>query len=165
MTPDASTSSLELAPEFLSLTELWHVAESVAEDRDRWSSLVRFRPEGRWWTRLYGDHALDVWLLTWLTDQSTDLHDHGASAAAFTVVQGELSEVRTAGPLEERRRVVTGQTTRVEAGVIHDVRNPCGKPAVSIHAYSPPLREMTYYLREPSGRLVVDQVIRRQLEP
>ena len=163
MTPDAPGFDLDLALDSLPLEDLRRVTEAVAADQDRWASKVQFRPEGRWWTRLQGDHVLDIWLLTWLVDQSTDLHDHGASAAAFTVVRGELTEVRTAGPLEESRRLAAGSSATVEPGVIHDVRNPRGRPAVSIHAYSPPLQAMTYYRREPTGRLVVDEVVEREL--
>ena len=162
MTPDAPGFDLDLALDSLPLDDLRCVVEGIAADRDRWASLVRFRPSGRWWTRLQGDHVLDIWLLTWLVDQSTDLHDHGPSGAAFTVVRGELTEVRTSGPLEEQRRLAAGSTATVEPGVIHDVRNPRGAPAVSIHAYSPPLRTMSYYRREPSGRLVLDEIVHRE---
>ena len=33
-----------------------------------------------------------VWLLSWLPDQGTPLHDHGTSAGAFAVVRGTLTE-------------------------------------------------------------------------
>ena len=33
----------------------------------------------------------------------------------------------------------------IEPGQVHDVRNELVEPAVSIHAYSPRLTEMTYY--------------------
>src|SRR3954447_24257695 len=159
------TFALDVAPNALDLDDLVEIACGMAAEADRWRPRIRFREGSRWWTRLHGDDVLDVWLLTWLADQSTDLHDHGGSAAAFTVVEGSLSEIRLTG-LTERRSVVTAGSTRtVEAGVVHDVRNPSGIPAISVHAYSPPLREMTFYRRESSGRLAVDQVVRRELEP
>ena len=159
------TFTLDLAPQSLDLDDLVQVVRGVAADELRWRPRVRFRSESRWWTRLHGDDALDVWLLTWLQDQSTDLHDHGASAAAFTVIEGRLSEVRLAGLTERATLVPPGGIVTVAPGVVHDVRNPSGRAAISIHAYSPPLREMTYYRQESSGRLAVDQVVRRELEP
>ena len=159
------TFSLDLAPHALDTDDLVDVVCGMAEDEALWGPRVRFRDDSRWWTRLHGDHVLDVWLLTWLHDQSTDLHDHGDSAAAFTVVQGELSEVRLHGLAERRRPVGAGETLTIAPGIVHDVRNPRGLAAISIHAYSPPLREMTYYRRESSGRLAVDQVVRREVEP
>src|SRR3954467_6929518 len=124
MTSQADLLRLDLALDALTLDDLRLVVDGMASDERLWRPRVRFREDGRWWTRLHGDHALDVWLLTWLTDQSTELHDHGDSAAAFTVVQGELSEVRVRGLVEDHHRVTAGQTVTVDAGVVHDVRNP-----------------------------------------
>src|SRR3954471_8652802 len=107
MEPD-SQLRVDVALDCLTIDDLRFVAEGMAADEALWRQRIRFRTEGRWWTRLHGDHVLDVWLLTWLADQSTDLHDHGASGAAFTVVQGELGEVRVRGLREEHHRVQAG---------------------------------------------------------
>src|SRR5215469_10860559 len=79
----------------LSLAELTSVVRSVAADTRRWQPRLHL-PDGndRWWTRLCKDDRVDIWLLSWLPGQGTDLHDHGPSAAAFTVVRGLLSELR-----------------------------------------------------------------------
>ena len=44
----------------------------------------------RWFTRLHGNDELDVWLISWVPDRSTELHDHGGSLGALTVVSGAL---------------------------------------------------------------------------
>ena len=44
--------------------------------------------------------------------------------------------------------------------MIHDVTGSGVEPAVSIHAYSPPLRQMTYYSRDRRGRLRALRTIR-----
>src|SRR3954471_3562941 len=116
MEPD-SLLRLDLALDCLTVEDLRLVAEGMAADEALWRPRIRFRTEGRWWTRLHGDHVLDVWLLTWLADQSTDLHDHGGSGAAFTVVQGELDEVRVDGLVERDSHVRAGETVTVAAGV------------------------------------------------
>jgi predicted metal-dependent enzyme (double-stranded beta helix superfamily) len=110
--------------------------------------------DDRWWTLLSTDDHVDVWLLSWLPGQTTDLHDHGSCAAAFTVVRGLLSEVRVDGHGPATTNLHRPHsTTWLAPGVIHDVTGAGVNPSVSIHAYSPPLREMTYYAADPHGRL------------
>ena len=125
---------------------------------------VQFNAASRWWTQLHGDDSHDVWLLSWLQDQTTELHDHGGSTAAFTVVQGALEEVRAdAGDLA-RTHLRPGVIQWVAPGVVHDVRNVRSLPAVSIHAYSPPLASMTYYRQDGSALTPVRTVTGREPE-
>lgn len=126
---------------------------SYAQDRSRWAPLVQFHAERRWWTRLHADAAADVWLPTWMTDQVTELHDHGGSLAAFTVVQGALQELRVRDGVTTSAGCTPGTVRHVAPDVVHDVRNLEAAPAVSVHAYSPPLTSMTYYRQEASGLL------------
>ncbi len=126
--------------------ELSLVVRRIAGDPPRWRPAVRFGTAVRYWTRLDGPDGVDVWLLTWLPSQGTDLHDHGDSAAAFAVVQGTLTEVRADPAIGTWSTAVSAPAVRVvEPGVVHDVRNDHRAPAVSIHAYSPRLSRMTYY--------------------
>jgi predicted metal-dependent enzyme (double-stranded beta helix superfamily) len=144
----------------LTSRELVRLVERIAGTPSLWRPQVRRPDNERWWARLRGDSQLDVWLLTWLPGQSTDLHDHGSSAAAFTVVTGRLAEVRAVE--SGARSTVTrsaGTTARIDPGVIHDVRAVAGSPAVSIHAYSPPLSAMTYWTPGDDGRLRPDRTI------
>ncbi len=92
---------------------------------------------------------MDVWLLSWLPGQATELHDHGTSAAAFAVVAGELTEHRIEGGRVSIHPRPAATTTWVTPGVIHDVHGSGRRPAVSVHAYSPPLTRMNYY--DPTG--------------
>jgi mannose-6-phosphate isomerase-like protein (cupin superfamily) len=134
-------------------TDLAGLVAAVAANPSHWQAAVRFGADERWWTRLHRDELTDVWLLTWVNDTGTDLHDHGRSAGAFIVVVGELEEVRPDGPGHElvTTTLHAGDVRRIERGVVHDVRSPSRFPAVSIHAYSPPLREMTFFEQHPSG--------------
>jgi mannose-6-phosphate isomerase-like protein (cupin superfamily) len=143
------------APTLAIPLEVDHLADlvrGVADDASRWLDHVEFRADERWWTRLYGDETVDVWLLTWVQDTGTDLQDHGHSAGAFTVVSGVLDEVRPDGSGGlATTRMRSGQIRTVERGAVHDVRSPASVPAISIHAYSPPLREMTFYAQSAAG--------------
>jgi hypothetical protein len=140
----------------LDLADLTDLVRCTAADESHWRPLVRYAETGRWWTRLSGDDTVDVWLLSWLRDQTTDLHDHGGSRAAFTVVQGALHELRPAGEGLTNERIAPGRIQWVAPGVVHDVGNPWTTPAVSIHAYSPPLTSMTYYRRGRHGLTAVE---------
>jgi hypothetical protein len=127
------------------------LVRSLAAQRALWVPKLKFT-ESRYWTRLPAPAGVDVWLLTWLPEQGTELHDHGESSAAFTVVAGILTELRA----DHQGRVSTvelgiGGVRTVEPGIVHDVNNNGELPAVSIHAYSPKLERMTYYELADAG--------------
>ncbi|HZC73143.1 MAG TPA: cysteine dioxygenase family protein [Jatrophihabitans sp.] len=147
------------------------VVRAVAADTDAWQSALRVPALGdqRWWTRLASDRDVEVWLLSWLPGHATTLHDHGPSAAAFAVVQGELAEVRVdPDGWWSRYRRAAGSITSLPPGLVHDVYGAGTGPAVSLHAYAPPLRRMSFYERDARGRLHVMRSIATdhpELEP
>src|SRR4051794_8357983 len=106
---------------------------------------VDFDPDERWHQRIYRDRRMDVWLISWLPTQGTELHDHGGSAGSFTVLSGTLTEAVVAGGRPRDQRRPAGDSVGFGAHYVHDVRNVDETPAVSVHAYSPPLASMTYY--------------------
>ena len=147
------------SPTVTTTPELACVVRRIAADQRLWRPAVRFGRTDRYWTRLPGPDGVDVWLLTWLPSQGTDLHDHGDSAAAFAVVQGALTEVRADPVLGVWATPLDAPAVRtVEPGVVHDVRADLGVPAVSIHAYGPRLSRMTYYDLD-EGRLVARRTV------
>lgn len=115
----------------------------------------------RWSTRLHADDDVDVWLISWVPDRSTELHDHAGSLGALTVLSGSLVEYRWAGDGLKRRRLDAGDQASFPLGWVHDVmRAPASitgqerslrsdsmtpHPTLSVHAYSPPLTAMSYY--------------------
>lgn len=127
------------------------LARRHAEDLGASGCPLRFDPHERWSSRLWADDTVDLWLLTWTQDQSTELHDHGGSAGAFHVVTGELEEVLADG---RRRRLMAGSGVGFGPSHVHDVANRGPLPAVSVHAYSPPLSQMSYYERDATGLLL-----------
>lgn len=138
----------------LALPTLIDIVQGIAKRPSLWEHRVQYSSTNRWWTQLVADKNVDVWLLSWLTSQETELHDHGTSSAAFTVVQGALAEVRVGayGAIDLNHVAAASNSVQwVAPGTIHDVSNPFDVPAVSIHAYSPPLKEMTYYKRTHDG--------------
>ncbi|UQX88048.1 cysteine dioxygenase family protein [Jatrophihabitans telluris] len=131
------------------------VAAEVAAGRYPY---VEYDADDRWHQRLYRDPRVDIWLISWLPSQGTQLHDHGGSSGAFTVLSGELSEAlyrphHTAEDalLENVRPAMTA--IGFGEHYVHDVRNLSDGPAVSVHAYSPPLDTMNFYDVDDHGGL------------
>jgi quercetin dioxygenase-like cupin family protein len=105
---------------------------------------VRENPAQRTGIRLFACADYDAWLLRWPPNTSVTPHDHGDSAGAFTVVSGELVELRWFETGPRARLVSPGRTIIIEQGVVHDVIAGPG-PALSVHLYSPPLTAMSFY--------------------
>ena len=115
-----------------------------------WLDRVRLRAEHRWYERLYQDSDHDIWVISWMPGQSTGFHDHGESSGAFVVATGVLEEHR---PGHQPLVISPGKWRSFGPDYAHDVRNISLAPAVSIHAYSPPLTDMNEY--ELDGNLLV----------
>ncbi len=118
---------------------------------------VEYDDVERWHQRLYRDQRVDLWLISWLPSQGTQLHDHGGSGGAFTVLSGELTEAiyRPGAAGQSLIDLARGPADSIGFGphYVHDVRNLCDRPAVSVHAYSPPLTTMNFYDVDGSGAL------------
>ena len=140
----------------MDLGRLTALTRRVAEGVRAGEHDVPIDPDHRWYRRLTSDDATDVWLIGWATGQSTELHDHGDSLGAMTVVSGVLAERRWAphrgGILVRPLRAGRSQGFRL--GHVHDVVNRSSVPAVSVHAYSPPLMVMSYYEVDPVGAVL-----------
>ena len=141
------------APTRLRLPDLLHATDRSADDvlSGRYHHLL---PAGgppkddRWFTRLYGDDELDIWLISWVPDRSTELHDHGGSLGALTLLSGSLHEFRWDGEALRLRRLDAGDQAAFPLGWVHDVAwapTAPDAPTLSVHAYSPPLTAMSYY--------------------
>jgi len=134
--------------------EVQRLTSSPAE----WVARVRLDPEGRWYERIHMTDDFEVWLISWLPGQSTGFHDHGVSAGAFGVVWGALDEsvaTRRGAAPQVANRVTPGDVRAFGPHYVHDVQNAStGSVAVSVHAYSPPLSEMTRYKVTDGGLAV-----------
>ena len=151
---------MSLAPTRLRPADLLHVTDRFADDV-LGGDFDHLLPAGgpptgeRWFTRLHGNDELDVWLISWVPNRATELHDHGGSLGALTVVSGALRETRWDGEALRNRKLVAGDQAAFPLGWVHDVvwaresvtaggiATPA--PTLSVHAYSPPLTVMSYY--------------------
>jgi predicted metal-dependent enzyme (double-stranded beta helix superfamily) len=134
--------------------ELVAYVADVAARPERWAHLVAHDPDQRNYHELERDDEVAVWLICWTNEQDTGFHDHDLSAGAVAVVAGTVREERLAlGGPPARRTVAAGGTFSFTASDIHRVHHVGDEPAVTLHAYSPPLWRMGAYEVEPDGRL------------
>jgi len=148
--------------------ELEGLVRELAADRSKWEHLVRHSREQREYVELHRDDDVAVWLICWMDEHDTGFHDHDLSSGAVAVADGAVAEDRLAlgGPplrhedlgglraLRVRTRLAAaGESFHFTAADIHRVRHVGDQPAVTIHAYSPPLWRMGAYEILDGGEL------------
>jgi quercetin dioxygenase-like cupin family protein len=137
-------------PIALPTRDLGGLAEWYAAHPADWPVRPEFDPRRRWYARLSRPSTgHEAWLLTWLPGQSTDLHDHGGAAGAFTVIEGQLTEqVPTRAPAVRLvdRGYGVGATRGFGPHHVHRMVNTGALPAVTLHVYAPVLTRMTRYV-------------------
>jgi predicted metal-dependent enzyme (double-stranded beta helix superfamily) len=140
----------------LELPELRAVTRRIADEVRAGRHDVEVHHDRRWYQLLSADGYVDVWLISWAREQAAELHDHAGSLGALTVVSGQLTERRWSRrrPGLRTRTIRAGRSVGFSAGHVHDVVNERAQPAVSVHAYSPPLTAMSYYEVRPEGTLL-----------
>lgn len=152
--PSVSTPTRLRLPDLLHATD--HYANDVLDGRfDHLLPIGGLPADTRWYTRLDVNDDLDVWLISWAPGHATELHDHGGSLGALTVLSGTLHEYRWDGARLRQRRLESGDQAAFPLGWVHDVSS-AGDSSVetlSVHAYSPPLTAMSYYEVTPRQRL------------
>jgi quercetin dioxygenase-like cupin family protein len=138
----------------LALEQLQRFTEQLVATRARWEHLVRHSGDVRVYEQIWDDEDVNAWMICWSEDQDTGFHDHDDSAAAIAVVSGRVREDRlTLGGPPHSRELGSGETFIVPPTAIHRVVHAGDGPAVTIHAYSPPLRRTGAYRVGPDGEL------------
>ena len=129
---------------------------ALTSTRTSWTSAPRPGPS----LRLLSLGNFDVRLQRWEHESIAGWHDHGGSSGAFTVTVGELAEsferpesARTASP-----SLLPGRVASFGPNYVHEVTHVAGTPALSVHAYAPPLEKMTHYDRTSQGFIVTATV-------
>lgn len=137
--------------------ELVELATAIGEAPELWSALVRHDPGRRYYSQLYRDLRLDVWLICWLDDQKTGYHDHDLSSGGVYVCEGTLVEDRftfgAEGLTYASKQRPAGTAFDFDGAYIHGIRHAGGPPASSVHCYSPALWRMGYYESDQQGAL------------
>jgi quercetin dioxygenase-like cupin family protein len=108
----------------------------------------------RYSERLLLTADLEIWMIHWESGHDTGFHDHDRSGGTVVVVRGAVREERlVVGGPPASRVYRAGESFTFEPSDIHRVTHVAGEPAVTIHAYSPPLDSMGAYEVTDEGRL------------
>ncbi len=138
----------------LSTAELERFAEELAARPEQWEQFVNHSDAARVYEQIWDDEDVNAWLICWSEEQDTGFHDHDESAAAIVVMDGQVREERLRLGTSPAGRVLgAGVTFTVAPTAIHRVLHAGSRPAVTIHAYSPPLRRTGAYRVAPDGEL------------
>jgi hypothetical protein len=134
--------------------ELERLVRDLAAAPERWSDLVAHRRDERTYAELHRDHHVAVWLICWMNDHDTGYHDHDLSAGAVAVAAGAIREERLVlGGSPSARIAAAGEAFTFGPADIHRVSHVGSEPAITLHAYSPPLWRMGAYEVLPTGEL------------
>ncbi len=148
------TLALQLPERDLSPAELRLFVERLAACPELWIEHVAHDPGRRVYTELLSDAHVTAWLICWMDDHDTGFHDHDVSSGAVAVVSGALHEERLMlGGSPRRSTYAAGGSFSFSSSDIHRVRHAGGGPAVTLHAYSPPLLRMGAYAIGEDGLL------------
>jgi predicted metal-dependent enzyme (double-stranded beta helix superfamily) len=127
------------------------LAAALAEARTSWLNEAMCRPDPVQGFGLYelheeDDHALAVFVVTWLPRRMTPPHDHGTWAVVAgldgeerNVVWRRDDDGRRAGYAEvvrvDEEVVRAGDVISLPSGTIHSVSNESDRTSVSLHVY------------------------------
>jgi hypothetical protein len=144
---------LDLPDGRLSVRQLEEVARLVARRGDLFEDVLDDDGSVHWSLPLFRTSNYEVKVLTWRGPQPIDWHDHGGSSGAMAMVAGWLNEQSRDGDGVDlnSRRFGPGDCGSFGPDHLHDVNFEYGRPAISIHTYSPPLAGMTHYERTRFG--------------
>ena len=129
------------------------VADLAAASPERWRHHVRHATDARVYEQIVDDEDVNAWVICWCEDQDTGFHDHDQSAAAIAVISGHVREDRLRLGKSPRSRVLGPDDLHRPLVAIHRVLHAGERPAVTIHAYSPPLTRTGAYRIGPDGEL------------
>jgi mannose-6-phosphate isomerase-like protein (cupin superfamily) len=134
--------------------ELKRFVADLAATPQLWRHHVRHTSDARVYEQIWDDERINAWVICWSEDQDTGFHDHDQSAAGIAVLAGQVREERLrVGASPETRVISSGSRFFVPPTAIHRVLHAGTIPAVTIHAYSPPLTRTGAYRIGPGGDL------------
>lgn len=135
--------------------ELRDLVASLRARPHLWRGRIEPDPDQRQYVRVLASEHVEVWLIAWTNGQDTGFHDHDDSAAAIAVLEGTVVDERLAlGTTPPAQRHGSGAVLTVEPASIHRMRHVGEQPALTLHAYSPPLARMGSYEIGAGGALL-----------
>jgi predicted metal-dependent enzyme (double-stranded beta helix superfamily) len=138
----------------MNASELRELVTKLVADTKAWRHLVRHDANRRTYEQVMLNADVGVWLICWMDDHDTGFHDHDVSSGAVAVIDGLLREERMRVGDEPASRIYSpGEVFDFRSSDIHRMSHAGGGPAISLHAYSPPLNRMGAYAVDEMGVL------------
>jgi mannose-6-phosphate isomerase-like protein (cupin superfamily) len=136
------------------VSALAETLSSWAERTEAWRPLVRHDQTERTYALVHRDDDVELYLVCWMPGHDTGFHDHDHSSAAITVLDGAITEERLSLTGTVERELTSGATVTIAKEAIHRVRHVGTQPAITLHAYSPPLSRVGTYEIADDGALL-----------
>ena len=140
--------------------------------RDDVAEAVRF--DGAGYQRIIIHHGthFEALVLCWQSGQGSPIHDHAGSSCAVRIVEGRATETTyrrsPSGQLypSQSRSYKQGSVTGCHDQGTHQVANlqPAGQNLITLHVYSPPPSEWSYYRLDDTTLAGHDRVIENRPE-
>jgi quercetin dioxygenase-like cupin family protein len=134
--------------------ELAATLNEWAQRDEAWRPLVSHDERERVYALVHRDDDVELYLVCWMPGHDTGFHDHDHSSAAITVLEGAITEERLSLSGAVERELTSGDTVTIGKEAIHRVRHAGDLPAVTLHAYSPPLERVGTYEFSDDGALL-----------
>jgi cysteine dioxygenase len=127
---------------------------------------VHFHPDHYCRNLLHCGAGYCALILCWKAGQASPIHDHRGSGCAVRVLEGKASEIkyerRPDGTLAEisRNEYPTGHVCGSWDADVHVMLNeqPEGQDLVTLHVYTPPLREIHMWTEDGEAQVWTDEL-------
>jgi cysteine dioxygenase len=160
-------AELDRRTDRIGLDELTKLLGEVDEVGDELDPFVHFDDSGYQRNLVRRGRAYEALLLCWKSGQRSAIHDHRSSSCGVLVVKGTATE--TVFKRSAEGWIIPAGTAELPAGGVcgsndmdtHQISNlqPGGAELITLHIYSPPLREVGQYsLEDNSVELVRNDV-------
>jgi len=127
--------------------EMLEIARSVDLETFECSPQRRFNDARYARHTIFENEQFELVLICWKPGQASAVHDHGESLCLYLVIEGEfeerLFELDEQGEPRQTgaRRWKTGEITIATGADIHQLVNDTPNELVTVHVYSPPLKQ------------------------
>ena len=98
--------------------------------------------------RIYIDDNIEIFIISWLKNQSSKIHNHSKNGCFLKILEGNLEERIYSNDLKivNENKLKQGDISYMDDKVgFHSVKNVNDETCVSIHIYSPPNHKTKYF--------------------
>jgi len=147
---------LEHTSKPLSISKIRYVLDNLYLSEHQIKELAEFKDETYCRKRLFKNEHCEVLMLSWLNGQRSKIHDHLGTSCGVKVLSGQATE--TVFERAPNKHIYATESNVYEEGSvtasidddIHQISNlqANNEPLVTIHIYSPPLKQFRLYKLE-----------------